>query len=428
MKSVDLLLLGASQVVTVDGGRAGPKRGARDMNKLGVVEDGAVAVHRGRVVAVGTTNEITSTFRGLRRVFCRGRTILPGFVDAHTHPVFAKMREDEFAMRCRGADYEEILAAGGGIHASARALRIKKQGELVEGIRERLDNFLLHGTTVVEGKSGYGLTFESELKSLKALRQAGRGHPVSVVRTFLGAHAVPPEFRRKRNIYVSEVAERMMPEVARQKLADFCDIFVERGAFTIPEAEIILKSARRHGLKIKVHADQFRDGGGALLAAKFKATSVEHVDATRKRGIDALKKARVIPVLLPSASLFMGLKHVPQARRFIDAGLPVALATDFNPGTSPTENLGLVASLGCSLLGMTPEEVIVAITRNAAAAVGREDRHGRIAPGRRANFVILDAPSYTYLPYRMGTNLVHSVIVRGREVVRAGRILPRKRR
>lgn len=425
MRSVDLLLLGASQVVTVDGGRAGPKRGARDMNKLGVVEDGAVAIHRGRVVAVGSTNEITGTYRGIKRIFCRGRTILPGFVDAHTHPVFAKMREDEFAMRCRGADYEQILAAGGGIHASARALRVKTQAELVEGVRARLDSFLLHGTTVVEGKSGYGLTFDSEIKSLKALRQAGRGHPVSVVRTFLGAHAVPPEYRRKRGVYVSEVAERMIPEVARQKLAEFCDIFVERGAFSIDEAEVVLKSARRHGLKIKVHADQFRDGGGALLAARFKATSVEHVDATRKQGIEALKKARVIPVLLPTASVFMGLKHIPQARRFIDAGLPVALATDFNPGTSPTENLALVASLGCTLLGMTPEEVVVAITRNAAAAVDRENRHGRVAPGRRANLVVIDAPSYTHLPYRLGTNLVHSVIVRGREVVRAGRLLKR---
>ncbi len=425
MRSVDLLLLGASQVVTVDGGRAGPKRGARDMNKLGVVEDGAIAVHRGRVVAVGTTNEITHAFRGLRRVFCRGRTILPGFVDCHTHPVFAKMREDEFAMRCRGADYEQILAAGGGIHASARALRARTQAELVEGLNERLDQFLLHGTTVLEGKSGYGLTYESEIKSLKALRQAGRRHPMTVVRTFLGAHAIPPEYRRKRAAYVSEVAERMIPEVARQDLADFCDIFVERGAFSLDEAEVVLKAARRHKLKIKVHADQFRDGGGALLAARFKATSVEHVDATKKQGIEALKKARVIPVLLPTASLFMGLKHVPQARRFIDSGLPVALSTDFNPGTSPTENLSLVASLGCTLLGMTPEEVIVAITRNAAAAVGREDRHGRIAPKRRANFVILDAPSYTYLPYRMGTNLVHTVIVRGREVVRAGRLLRR---
>lgn len=426
MRSVDLLLLGASQVVTVDGGRAGPKRGARDMNKLGVVEDGAIAVHRGRVVEVGTTNEITSRFRGLKRVFCRGRTVLPGFVDAHTHPVFARMREDEFAMRCRGADYEQILSAGGGIHASARALQATSQKALVEGLRPRLDQFLLHGTTVVEAKSGYGLTYESEIKSLKAMRTAGHRHPISVVRTFLGAHAIPPEYRRKRMAYVREVAERMIPDVAAQRLAEFCDVFVERSAFSVAEAEVVLKAARRHKLKIKVHADQFRDGGGALLAARFKATSVEHVDATRKRGIEALKKARVVPVLLPTASVFMGMKHVPQARRFIDAGLPVALATDFNPGTSPTENIGLVASLGCTVLGMTPEEVIVAITRNAAAAVGREDRHGRIAPGRRANFVILDAPSYVHLPYRLGANLVHTVIVRGREVVRDGRIIPKR--
>ncbi len=423
MKTVDLLLVGASQVVTVDGGRKGPKRGERDMNRLGVVEDGAVAVHRGKVVAIGASNEITSAYRGTRRIFCRGRTILPGLVDAHTHPVFARMRENEYAMRCRGADYEEILAAGGGIHASAEALRDAPLEDLVRDVRGRLDDFLRHGTTVVEGKSGYGLTPQSELKSLKALRRAGSKHPVEVIRTFLGAHVVPKAFADRRADYVAQVIDEMIPAVAEHKLATFCDVFVERGAFSVKEAYAILRAGKEHGLKAKVHADQFRDGGGAKLAARVRATSVEHVDATGPAGIRALLKARVVPVLLPSASLFTGLKHVPNARRLIRAGLPVALATDFNPGTSPTENLGLVASLGCSLLDMTPEEVIVAITRNAAAALDLEHEHGRIAVGRRANLVILDAPSYTFLPYRMGTNLVHTVLVRGRVVVRNRKIV-----
>ncbi len=423
MRTADLLLLGASQVVTVDGGRAGPKRGPRAMNQIGVIEDGAVAIHHGKIAAVGTTNEITAAFRGSRRIYCRGRTVLPGFVDAHTHPVFAKMRVDEFAMRCRGADYEAILAAGGGIHASAAATREAPVDDLARGVRARLDAFLRHGTTLVEGKSGYGLTFESEIKSLVALRRGAARHPVEVVRTFLGAHVVPAEFKADRAAYVQLLIDEMIPEVARRGLAEFCDVFVERGAFTVPEGEAILRAGKRHGLKAKVHADQFRDGGGALLAARVHATSVEHVDATRRKGIQALERARVVPVLLPSASLFTGLKHMPNGRRLIDAGLPVALATDYNPGTSPTENLGLVATLGCSLLGMTPEEVIVAITRNAAAAVGREAEHGRIAEGRRANLVILDAPSYTWLPYRMGTNLVHTVLVRGRAVVKNGRLV-----
>ena len=423
MRTVDTLMLGAAQVVTVSGGRAGPARGPNAMNQLGVIEDGALAIHRGRVVGLGTSNEITRQFRGKRRLFLRGRTVLPGFVDPHTHPVFARWREGEFALRARGADYEEILAAGGGIHASADATRAASLGDLVEGVTRRFDRFLLHGTTLVEGKSGYGLTHESELRSLRALGRAASKHPIQVVRTFLGAHVVPKEFSEDRAGYVREITERMLPEVADKRLAEFCDVFVERGAFSVAEATTILRAAKRLGLRAKVHADQFRDGGGALLAARMKAVSVEHVDATRKKGIEALRKAGVVPVLLPTASVFTGLKHLPNGRKLIDAGLPVALATDFNPGTSPTENQMLVASMACSLMGMTPEEAIVGITRNAAAAVGRSATHGQIAIGRHADLVVLDAPSYTFGPYRMGTNLVHAVLVRGRVVARRGRLV-----
>jgi len=420
MKSADLLLLGAGQIVTVDGGRAIAKRGAKEMNDLRVVEDGAIAVRRGKVVDIGTTNHITSSWRGLERIHCRGRTILPGFVDAHTHPVFARSREDEFAMRCRGADYEEILAAGGGIHASARALRTCNQDDLADGVRERLDRMLLHGTVAIEAKSGYGLTTESEMKSLRALRHAGARHPLTVVRTFLGAHVVPEEYKGRREAYVKLVIEEMIPRIAKQRLATFCDVFVERGAFSVGEARAILLAGRRAGLRPKVHADQFRDRGGARLAAAVGAISVEHVDATRRPGMRALAAAGVIPVLLPAASLFTGLKHVPDARALIEEGCAVALATDFNPGTSPTENLQLVAALGCTLLGMTPEEVVTAITRNAAAATGLGATHGRIAVGRPAHLVILDAPTYEHLPYRLGTNLAWTVVVGGRVLVRDG--------
>jgi imidazolonepropionase len=342
-------------------------------------------------------------------------------VDAHTHPVFANMRADEFARRCRGASYEQILAAGGGILASARALQRMSVAALAKDVRKRLDGMLLHGTTTAEAKSGYGLTTESEVKSLVALREAAHGHPVTVVPTFLGAHALPAEHRKDRRAYVDEVVLRMLPEVARRGLARFCDVFVERGAFTVAEGRRILRAATALGLGGKVHADEMRDGGGARLAAEVGATSAEHLGFTGKLGIRALAKSGVVPVLLPTTSLFLGLPRRPDARAMIGAGCAVALASDFNPGSSPTENLALVAALGCMTLSLTPEEAITAITRNAAAAAGEEARAGRIAAGRPADLVVLDAPSYVFLPYRLGTNLVRDVIASGRVVVSDGR-------
>ena len=259
------------------------------------------------------------------------------------------------------------------------------------------------------------------MKSLRAIRTAARGWPITVVPTFLGAHALPAEFGDRRADYVRLVTDVMIPLVARRKLAVFCDVFCERGAFTVREAEVILAAGAAHGLRGKIHADEFSDGGGARLAAKVKAVSAEHLGATGPVGIRALAKAGVVPVLLPTTSVFLGLEAKPNARAMIEAGCAVALATDFNPGSSPTANLSLSAALGCTMLGMTPEEVVTAITRNAAAAVGREDRFGRIAKGRRADLVILDAPSYVHLPYRMGTNLVHTVIRGGQVVVEDGR-------
>lgn len=422
MRTIDLMLLGASEVVTCDGGGDGPKRGAEAMNDLGLVRDGAVAIHRGKVVEVGPTNELARRYRAYKRIFCRDRVVMPGFVDAHTHPVFAAMREREFAMRCRGASYEEIFAAGGGIHASAEALRGMSTEELARLVRIRLGRMLLHGTVAAEAKSGYGLTTAGEIKSLKALKRGAKDHPVTVIPTFLGAHAMPPEFAKERETYVREVIREMIPAVAEAKLAVFCDVFVERGAFTLEEGRRVLRAGKRHGLRPKIHADEFRDGGGAALAAEMKAVSAEHLGATGPAGIRALAKAKVIPVLLPGTSLFLGLK-TPDARGMIEAGCAVALATDFNPGSSPTENLFLIAALGCRMLGLTPEEALTAITRNAAEAAGLGDRFGRIAPGRRADILVLDAPSYTFVPYRMGTNLVHQVLIGGRVVVDRGRIL-----
>ena len=417
--TIDLLLLGASEVVTLDGGE-GPKAGAEAMNDLGVVRDAGVAVDGGKIVEVGPSLELARKYRAWRRILCRGRTVLPGLVDAHTHPVFAHMREQEFALRCRGATYEEIFAAGGGIHASAEHLRDTPVDELAARVRRRLDRMLLHGTTTAEAKSGYGLSTDAELKSLEALAVAALDHPLTVVPTFLGAHAMPPAYRDRRSAYVRKVTHEMLPRVAREGLAVFCDVFVEEGAFTVEEGRAVLEAGLRHGLRPKVHADEFRDGGGAALAASVGAVSAEHLGGTGPEGIRALAEAGVIPVLLPATCLFLGLKR-PDARGMIEAGCAVALASDFNPGSSPTENLHLVAALGCADLGLTPEEAITAITRNAAAAAGVESTRGRIAPGRPADLLVLDAPSYVSLPYRLGTNLTHLVIAGGKVVVERGR-------
>lgn len=425
MKTVDLLVLNADEVVTVASGPPGPARGREAMNDLGVLKNASIAIHRGRIVAVGPTNAVTQAYRAEERVFAGGCSVLPGFVDAHTHPVFARWRDDEFARRCRGETYEAILAAGGGILASAEALGAMDEAELVAGLATRLDEVLRHGTTTMEAKSGYGLSLEAELKSLRAIRAAAKTSVVRLVPTFLGAHAVPSAYASRRAEYVRLVTDEMIPAVARQKLAAFCDVFCETGAFTKAESARILAAAKAAGLATKIHADEFGDGGGAALAAKAGATSAEHLGGTGPAGIRALAKAGVVPVLLPTTSLFLRLASKPDARGMIDAGCAVALASDFNPGSSPTGNLQLTAALGCSMLGLTPEEAITAITRNAAAAVGLVGRVGSICRGAAADLVILAAPSYVHVPYRLGTNLVKTVVRAGKLVVEDGRLVGR---
>jgi imidazolonepropionase len=417
---VDLLVHDAAQVVTVDAGGRGPARGRAAMNDLRVVEGASVAVRGGKIVAIGPAEDLAEAYAPARRIDAAGCAVLPGFVDAHTHPVFACWREDEFARRCRGETYAQILAAGGGILASARVLQQTDVDVLVDHLRRVFDHVLLHGTTTLEAKSGYGLSTEAELKSLEALRLAARGAPLTVVPTFLGAHAMPAAHARRRSAYVREVTHEMIPAVARARLAAFCDVFCERGAFTPAETGTILRAAARHGLRAKVHADEFGDSGGAALAARHRAVSAEHLGGTGPRGIRAMARAGVVPVLLPTTSVFLRLERTPDARGMIEAGCAVALATDFNPGSSPTANLALAAALGCATLRMTPEEVVTAVTRNAAAAVGRADVAGRLAAGRPADLVVLDAPSYVHLAYRMGTNLVRDVVRGGEVVVRNG--------
>ena len=401
-RHIDTLLLDIASVVTCDDGEPGPLCG-RAQDDLAILKNGGVAIHDGLVVGVGPSASMAEAFRADNIECLQGKTLLPGLIDAHTHPVFARWRDDEYEMRCRGADYEAILAAGGGIHASAAATRAAGRDALMRGVHERLDAFARHGVAAIEAKSGYGLSLESELLSLEVLRDVARDHVVHVERTFLGAHVVPTAYQDRREAYVRLLIDKMIPRVVEQELARFIDVFVEANAFTIDEGRRILEAGKAVGLVPKVHADQFRDGGGAQLAAELGAVSVEHVDATGAAGIASLAEAGVVAVLLPTAGVFTGLAHRANARGLIDAGVPVALSTDLNPGTSPTSNLPLAASLGTCLLGMTPSEAIVAITRNAACAMGCDDTLGRIAVGRPARFTELDAAHPRALTYHMGS-------------------------
>lgn len=393
------------------------------MRDLAVVEGGCVASREGRIVFAGARRDFereVSLGDDAVIIDASGCVILPGFADAHTHLAFAGSRHDEFAQRLAGAGYEEIAAAGGGILSTVKATRSASEEELLEAIASRLDTMILNGTTTVEAKSGYGLTLESELRLLDVLGRAAEDHPVSVVGTLLGAHALPPEFRDDRSGYVKLVAEEMIPEAARGGLARYCDVFCERGAFSVEEARTILLAGKKHGLAPRLHADQLSDSGGAALAAEIEALSADHLDFVGDEGIRSLAAAGVSAGLLPGASFCLrSTRHAP-ARKLIDGGVPVFLATDMNPGTSYTESMPAILTLGCLLLGMSVEEAIAACTLNAAHSLRLDSEIGSLQPGRKADFIVLNAPHYAHLAYHFGVNHVTTVVKDGLTVVENG--------
>lgn len=427
MIEADLAVVDAAELVTVAG--PPPKVGAR-LAEPGVVASGCLAARDGVIVFVGDEREYRRQVRLARNgveIDAGGRTVLPGFVDPHTHLPFAGWREQELVERLRGGTYESIAAHGGGILATVRATRAAGIDELVEAGKRRLDAMLRHGTTTAEAKSGYGLRLEDELKQLRAVQRLHDIHPVDLVPTFLGAHVVPEEYRRDRAGYVREVAERMIPEVAREGLARYCDVFVEEGAFTVPEAERILKAAVEHGLGIRLHADQRSDAGGARLAARLGAASADHLEHVSDEGLRSLEGAGTTAVLLPGAAFFLRDARDAPARRLIEAGVPVALATDFNPGTCPTEAMTAILPLACLRLGMEPGEAIAAATLNAAHALGIGARRGSLEVGKAADLQILDIPNHLHLAYHFGVNHCRTVIKDGRVVVEDGAIVGRSR-
>ena len=384
------------------------------MRELSIVEDGAILVRDGFIDRVGKRAEVESLIDPSTEVMdAGGRVLLPGFVDAHTHPVFAGTRVDEFEERSQGATYQEIAERGGGIQSTVNRTRAASVDDLVKTGRRYADWFLRGGTTTIEAKSGYGLSLEDEIKILRAIGRLNDETPLRYVPTFLGAHSVPPEYRARRDEYVLLIVEEMLPQVAGQKLAEYCDVFCEEKVFTTDESWKILSAARCHGLGLRMHADQLSLSGGAKLAAELGTSTADHLEHTDAEGIAALKQAAVQPVLLPGSVYALGSSRYPAAREMIDAGLAVVLATDFNPGSSPTPSMTMILSLAATHMKMTPAEAITAATINAAYSLNRGDQIGSLEPGKIADLVIHDCPDYRELAYFFGVQHPWQVFVRG---------------
>ncbi len=417
--TVDLLIQHASQLVTPAGSGAlsGP-----DQGQLEIIADGAVAIAGGRIVAVGPTVTVQASV-GLSRqtkvIDARGCVITPGLVDAHTHVVYAGDRIDEYEQRARGATYAEILAAGGGIHRTVQATRAASMEDLALQASSRLDRMLAAGTTTVESKSGYGLDKDTELKQLEAMgrKALARRHAVELVPTFLGAHAIPPG--QDPEHYIDFLVAEVLPAVAAQGVAKFCDIFCEKGVFSLAQSARLLKAAAAVGLRPKLHADELADTGGAAQAAELGAVSADHLHMANAGGLEAMAKAGTVAVLLPGTGLFLGMSEHADARTMVKLGVPVALGTDCNPGSCPAHSMALMMSLAVSQLKLTPAEALVAATVNAATACGAADRIGRLAAGFQADVVVWEATDYRAIGYYLGANLALTVVKRG--VVVAGK-------
>jgi imidazolonepropionase len=412
-----LLISNAGQVLRVSSDAERLKRRV-SMRKLAIIENGSVIVRDGRIDWVGPTKDLAPVPADAEIIDAAGKTVLPGFIDCHTHLVFAGSREDEFEQRLQGKTYQEIAAQGGGINATVQRVRQASKEELKELTRRRLNRLLRFGVTTVEIKSGYGLSLAEELKCLEVIAELNAEGPWELMPTFLGAHAVPPEFRNDRAGYICLLTQEMLPEIARLRLADFCDVFCERDVFTLDESEHILTRAADLGFGVKLHADELTSLGGAELAARLGAVSADHLLCVTEAGIEALARSNTVATLLPGTAFFLGLAYAP-ARRLIERGVAVALASDCNPGTCPTENLPLVGAMACTQMKMLPAEVVTALTLNAAAALGRADRLGSIEVGKQADLIICDVPDYRQLFYHFGVNHVWRVIKRGRVVYAA---------
>lgn len=409
---MNLALVDIRQLVTVAAGDSLSLTGSR-MRDLGIIENAAVIVEDSTISWVGKMEDLKmARLKEADVIECGDYVAMPGFVDAHTHLVFAGSRENEFAMRSAGATYQEIASRGGGILSTVNAVRTASKKDLKKHARRHLAALMRHGTTTVEIKSGYGLDMESEIKLLEVINELRKEEVIRIVPTFLGAHAVPPEFRHNMAGYVTEIIDRMLPYVADHKLADFCDVFCELGYFGLAETEAILSRARELGMTAKLHAEELNPLGGASLAARFNAASADHLEHVSENDIRALATRGVPAVLLPGVSFFLNHRYAP-ARALIDAGVPVAIATDFNPGSCMSYSMPLMMTIACTQMGLTPEEAIAASTINAAAALQLSGDIGSIETGKKADIILLNIPNHAYLPYHFGENHVEMVIKDG---------------
>ncbi len=415
-KVPSLLLKNARQVLTL-AGPSEPRRG-RALQELGIIRGGGVLIQGGKIAAAGSSRTVEARARALKAeaIDCRGCVVMPGFVDSHTHLVFAGARLDDFERKIQGKSYEQIARAGGGIQLSARQVSETKLGALAAQADAFLNRMALHGTTTVEAKSGYGLDVANELKQLEALAMLRRRAALEIVPTLLAAHALPGKFSGRREKYLRTVEVELIPRVAKRKLAEFADCFCDREAFTVAECRSVLATARRFGLVPRIHTGQFARAGGIRLAIEVAAASADHLDHATTPDIRALARSNVTATLVPGANFHLGLDRFPPARRMIDAGVAVALATDFNPGTSPTLNMQFVLSLACAYLRMSPAEAIVASTANAAYSLRRSHRLGSLEPGKDADVIVMDVDDYRAIPYYAGWNHCAMTIKRGQIV------------
>jgi imidazolonepropionase len=412
------LLTNISQLLTLSSlAISGPRRGP-DLRQLGIIEDAAVLCLGGKIVSVGKSRDalrdpwLKKNRKKVTEIDCAGRVVLPGFVDSHTHPVFVNPRLVDFEKRIEGASYEVIAAAGGGIRSSLEGVRKAGKSLLAEKVLAVLHEMAAHGTTTVEAKSGYGLTVESEIKSLEAIREAASRWPGTVISTLLGAHVVPKEFQGRSQKYVETVCLEMIPRAARRKLAQFVDVFCDQGAFSAEEAEQIFAAAAKHRLQVRAHVGQLSETQlGPFL--RFDPASFDHMDHVNEEDIAQLAKGNTVATLVPGANYFLGLKNYPDARKLIDAGVPVALATDYNPGTSPTLSMPMTMSLACTHMRMTPAEALAAGTINGAWALRVADRKGSIEPGKDADLAIFAVEDYREIPYWFGANRCAGTVLNG---------------